>query len=398
MQAVILCAGKSTRTYPLTLSTPKPLLKIANKTILEHNLEQLRGLVNEVIIVIGYKKEMVKNLFGNKHSSIKLTYVEQKEQHGTGHALLQAKNILKDRFVLLNGDDLYSKEDIKRCLKHRYCILVKETKSPEKFGIVLIDGKSVKKILEKPEKPTTNLTNTGLYVLDKRVFDSEIKKTKRGEYETTDHINKLAKIEKVFYEKVSDFWLPVGYPWQMLEANEYILKRMKKSRIRGNIEKNATIKGTVFVGEETTIKSGSYIEGPVIIGKNCTIGPNCLIRPCTSIGNNCTVGNASEIKNSILMENAAVSHLCYIGDSIIGKNANIGGGTIATNWRHDKGNIKTAIYKKDKPTLVDTERKKFGTVIGDNVHTGANTVIYPGRKIWPDKTTLPGEIVKKDKT
>ena len=107
MKAVVLAAGKSTRTYPLTLTRPKPLLEVANKPILQHNLESLSGLIDEVILVVGYRKEMIKERFGEEFNGIKLTYVEQKEQLGTGHALLHAEGYVSGRFLVLMGDDIY---------------------------------------------------------------------------------------------------------------------------------------------------------------------------------------------------------------------------------------------------------------------------------------------------
>src|SRR4030043_872326 len=126
-QAVILAAGKSTRCYPLTLTRPKVLLKVANKTLIEHNLEQLNGIVGEVIIVIGYKKEMIKRLIGNKYKKINIKYVEQKQQLGTANALLQTKDLIKSNFVVLYGDDLYFKEDIKQFANEGYALLAAKT-------------------------------------------------------------------------------------------------------------------------------------------------------------------------------------------------------------------------------------------------------------------------------
>src|SRR3990172_5867805 len=102
MQAIILAAGKSTRTYPLTLTRPKTLLKTANKTIIEHNLESMADFVDEAIIVVGYKKEMIKDFLGDKFRKIKIKYVVQKEQLGTSHALLMAEKLIKGRFLLMN--------------------------------------------------------------------------------------------------------------------------------------------------------------------------------------------------------------------------------------------------------------------------------------------------------
>ena len=111
-----------------------------------------------------------------------------------------------------------------------------------------------------------------------------------------------------------------------------------------------------------------------------------------SIGNDCKVGNAVEIKNAILMEGSVIGHLSYCADSVIGEKVNFGAGTIVANLRHDNGNVKSMV----RGELIDTGRRKFGTIIGDHAKTGIHTSIYPGRKIWPGKTTMPGEIVKKD--
>src|SRR3989338_4928511 len=123
MQALILAAGKGTRTSPLTLTRPKPLLKIAGKTIIEHNLTQLQGIVNEAIIVVGYLGEMILQRLGTRFGKINLSYVLQEKLEGTGNAVLSAKDKLKEKFIVMNGDDFYSKKDIEKCLKHRYCVL-----------------------------------------------------------------------------------------------------------------------------------------------------------------------------------------------------------------------------------------------------------------------------------
>ena len=129
-----------------------------------------------------------------------------------------------------------------------------------------------------------------------------------------------------------------------------------------------------------------------MIGRDCKIGPNCYIRGTTFIGDKCHVGQAVEIKNSILMDHVAAGHLSYIGDSIVCPKTNFGAGTIISNFRHDGRNHRSMINGE----LVDTCRRKFGSIIGDNVHTGIHSAIYPGRKIWPDVAMRPGTVVQKD--
>ena len=393
IQAVIMAAGKSTRTWPLTLTKPKPLLKVMNKEIIKHNLDALQGLVGEVIIIVGFKKEMIIEEIGHKYGKLKIRYAEQKTQLGTGHALKYVEKLIKGKFIVMGGDDIFSKKDIKACLRHKYAVLGCKVEDPGRFGVFVVKGKEVKKVVEKPKKFVSGIANAGLYVFDKSVFKFKLRKSQRGEYEIVDYINALIKKERVVCENVKGRWLSVGYPWDLIEANSVLVSEMKND-IKGKVEKNVIVKGKLKAGKGTKILSGTYIKGNVIIGENCLIGPNCYLRGNTSIGNGCHIGQAVEIKNSIIMDNAKVPHLSYIGDSVIGKNSNLGAGTITANLKHDNENVRSVVKGK----IVDTGRRKLGTIIADDVHTGINTTIYPGRKIWPGVSTLPGEIIDKDKT
>ncbi len=392
VQAIILAAGKSTRTLPLTENKPKSLLKIANRSILAHNLDALQGLVREAIIVVGFEAHQVKQRIGYRSGTINITYAEQLQQLGTAHALKTAETKAKERFIILMGDDLYSKTDIKKCLGYDKCVMAQKVEDISQFGSVKEKNKMLLEITEKSPMKREGLANTGLYVLGKEIFPAikQVKKSERGEFELVDAVNLLAKKGKIAVE-ISNGWMPITYPWSLLDANEKLVSGIRNS-ISGNVEKGATIKGNVMVGKGTAIKSGAYIEGPVVIGENCRIGPNCYIRSGTAIGNNCAVGNGTEVKNSILMDGTHVAHLSYVGDSVLGENVNFGASTIAANLRHDNNTVKSAV----KGHLVDTGRRKLGAIIGDNVHTGIHTTIYPGRKIWPNRTTLPGEVVRKD--
>ena len=162
--------------------------------------------------------------------------------------------------------------------------------------------------------------------------------------------------------------------------------------LKGKYIKGAQHEGFIHVDSGTKILPGVFIEGNVVIGKNCKIGPNCYIRGNTFIGDGCHIGQSVEIKNSLIMHNTNVGHLSYIGDSVIGENANMGAGTISSNLRHDGANH----HSEFNSELIDTGRRKFGVIVGDRVHTGINTSFYPGRKLFPGTSTVPGELVKKD--
>lgn len=182
------------------------------------------------------------------------------------------------------------------------------------------------------------------------------------------------------------------HPWDLLKANEDYLAQLGESKIDGDIHDSAVIEGHVHLGKGSRILPGVFIEGNVVVGENCKIGPNCYIRGATSIGDQCHIGQAVEIKNSIILAHTAIGHLSYAGDSVIGQRVNFGAGTIISNFRHDGANHRSLV----NGTLIDTGRRKFGAIIGDHVHTGIHTAIYPGRKIAANSTTRPGDIVQYD--
>jgi UDP-N-acetylglucosamine diphosphorylase / glucose-1-phosphate thymidylyltransferase / UDP-N-acetylgalactosamine diphosphorylase / glucosamine-1-phosphate N-acetyltransferase / galactosamine-1-phosphate N-acetyltransferase len=184
----------------------------------------------------------------------------------------------------------------------------------------------------------------------------------------------------------------IRYPWDLLRANERRVSSLAGNHIQGEIHPSAVIEGVLHLGPGTRILPGVFIEGNVVIGANCKIGPNCYIRGNTSIGDNCHIGQSVEIKNCLILSKTNVGHLSYVGDSVLGETVNFGAGTIVSNLRHDGKNHRSMVAG----VLIDTGRRKFGTIVGDGVHTGIHTAIYPGRKLWPGTSTRPGEIVQHD--
>lgn len=238
-QAVILAAGKGTRAKPFTLVKPKPLLKIFNKTILEHNLDQLDGVVKEVILVVGYKGEMIEELIGKRYKNLKIKYIWQKSRVGTGNAVKKALPKIKGKFILMNGDDLYGRADFLRCLKKFPCISLAETANPENFGQVVVEKDIVKKIIEKPKNPISDLVNCGLYFLDKSIFDSKIKKSLRGEYEMTDYIKNFIK-EKNMYWAAAKKWTPFSLSPYLLKENIFLMYPESAPPDNGKSEKGVS--------------------------------------------------------------------------------------------------------------------------------------------------------------
>jgi bifunctional UDP-N-acetylglucosamine pyrophosphorylase/glucosamine-1-phosphate N-acetyltransferase len=406
LKAVILAAGEGVRLQPITSTRPKHLISVGGKPILEHCLNAVRASgIEEAVIVTRYLGDAIRQYFGDgKRLRMKIEYVEQKETHGTGSALSAAEPLVKEDFLLVYGDLLFSSNAVKNVTelyskeKPAATMAVVPVDRTEDYGIVeLEDERRVKRIVEKPksEEAPTKLANAGIYVFSAEIFDKirETKASERGELELTDAIGLLLKNEKVVLAaKVSrDDWMDIGRPWDLLEANRWALMK-REHKVRGFIENGAHLIGPVTVKETARIRSGAYIEGPAFIDEGSDIGPNCYIRPYTSIGKKVRIGNACEIKGSIIMDGVHIGHLSYVGDSIIGEDCNLGAGTITANYRLDGGTIKMMV--KDK--VVDSGRSKLGTVLGDEVKAGINALFMPGVKVGNNSWIGPGVIVYRD--
>ncbi|MFW9786844.1 MAG: bifunctional sugar-1-phosphate nucleotidylyltransferase/acetyltransferase, partial [Candidatus Thorarchaeota archaeon] len=272
---------------------------------------------------------------------------------------------------------------------------VKPIEDPSAYGVVEVKRGKAKALIEKPEpeQMVSKLVNAGVYAISSPLWEA-IERTElspRGEYEITDSISMLIEKGNVGAYSLPSWWLDVGKPWDLLEANKLLLEDAD-GHIEGTIEDGAVLKGNVSVEEGTLVKSGAYIEGPVFIGGNSVIGPNCYIRPYTSLGMRVKIGNAVEIKNSIIMDDTNVGHLSYVGDSIIGQRSNFGAGTITANLRHDN----CSIFVTVRGERVNSGRRKLGAIIGDDVKTGIGTSISPGIVLHQGSQTGVGVILDRD--
>ncbi|MFP4038382.1 MAG: bifunctional sugar-1-phosphate nucleotidylyltransferase/acetyltransferase [Candidatus Nanohaloarchaea archaeon] len=386
MKAVILAAGKGTRMRPLTDERPKPLLPVAGKPIIEHSIEAL-DFVEEIIIVAGFRIEEFRQRYSDNQ---KIRIVEQEEALGTGHAALQARQFVDGKTVILNGDDIYG-ESLKQVENVDTGVQVFEHDRPEEFGVFEVDEKNrVVGLTEKPDNPASNLVNTGVYVVEEDFFEilEEVELSERGEYEITDGLKKYIKQRELeFFE--AEQWMYCSYPWNLIEANKSLMKGLEPE-IEGEVDETAKIKGNAVIKEGAEVKENCVIEGPCIIKEGAEIGPNAYIREFSLIGKNSKVGNNSEVKNSILMEEAALPHFNYVGDSVIGRKVNLGAGFKTANLRNDGKTVEFNV----KGDSMDTGREKLGVVIGDNSKIGVNSVTNPGAKIGSNVLTDSLERIK----
>jgi bifunctional UDP-N-acetylglucosamine pyrophosphorylase/glucosamine-1-phosphate N-acetyltransferase len=407
MKAVILAAGEGTRLKPITSSLPKPMIPIAGKPLLEHLILGLKEAgITDILIIVGYKKELIVEYFQNgQEIGVNIEYTTQHKYLGTAHATGYAKDFVKDdNFLMMYGDIMVDPEIFSRMIQFYHksgadgLISLLPVDNPQSYGIIKLNAEDyVEEIIEKPspDEDVGNLANAGIYIFPPEIFKA-IDRTdlsERDEYELTDSIEILIDEldKKIMGFTIRDvYWNDVGLPWQLLEANEYVLNSISRE-IHGSVEDNVTIKGNVHIGEGTLVRSGSYLKGPCYIGENCLIGPNAFIRPGSSIQDNCHIG-ISEIKNSIVLSGSNVPHFNYIGDSIICDNVNLGAGTKVANLRFDDSTVKVTVKKE----LVDSDRRKLGTIVGPNVKTGINVSIMCGKKIGQNARVGAQTLVLED--
>jgi bifunctional UDP-N-acetylglucosamine pyrophosphorylase/glucosamine-1-phosphate N-acetyltransferase len=344
--------------------------------------------ISDFVFVVGYgEREIRKHFNDGSEWGIHIEYAPQRHQSGTADAVRAARELVMDKFLVLNGDMILKSEDIAALSrKHSPCMSISTTDHPKDFGVVLEQDGLITSLEEKSPNPRSNLINAGAYLFSSDIFDliDHVLPSPRGELELTDALALLIADRKLHSYTLS-YWMDVGHPWDMLDANTTLVESQTPYN-KGTIEEGVSINGLVIVGEGSVIKSGTYIEGPCIIGKNCRIGPHAYIRGTTSIGDDCHIGHCSELKNSIIMSGTKIPHFNYVGDSVIGSGCNFGAGTKIANLRHDHASVRVCGK--------DTRRKKFGAIIGDDVQFGINCSVNVGTLIGSNAMFGPNSCIE----
>ena len=331
MKALILSGGKGTRLRPLTFTTAKQLIPVANKPVLGYVLDYVsQAGIKDVGVIIAPEtgravREYVKD---GSAWNINVTYIVQ-EPRGLAHAVKTAQEFLGDSsFIMYLGDNLIGEgvnHLIERFEKERLdaLILLKEVDNPVRFGVAVMDeAGNVVRLVEKPKAPPSNLALVGVYVFSNKIHKAieRIKPSWRGELEITDAIQEMINLGfKVKAEKLNSWWLDTGKKDDIMYANAKVLDMFAKRKINGEI-KESKVEGRVIVEENTKIVN-SIIRGPCAIGKNCYI-ENSSIGPYTSIGNGTRIIDSS-IEYCVILENVTIEGVERLEESLIGRNAKI---------------------------------------------------------------------------
>jgi len=382
MKALILAAGRGERLLPMTESRPKALLPIANKPLIDYQIAALkREGVYEIAVVAGHYEEKLRAHLDD------VKFYRDTRISGTASAVYAAREFIDEDFILIYGDVFFD-GPLDALIREKNAMLIYHVSDVSAYGEVITTHEGFLHDIREKKGRGEGFINAGLYHLEPEIVDfiAQTSQSERGEYEITDALTAMSReladrsdgsdsngsdrngrgIKTIIFE---GYWRDIGYPWDYLDANMYMLRKIG-----------------FHIGENTDVWDTAIIRKPVIIGRDCEI-KNCVIEHSV-IGDECTVGEFSVVKRSVVMRRSRVPHLNYVADSIIGERCNLGAGTKIANLRFDGKNVKMLV----KGEVVDSGRRKLGAVIGDDVKTGINVSIYPGVKIsggrWIDAETL----------
>jgi glucose-1-phosphate thymidylyltransferase len=310
LKVVIPVAGVGTRLRPQTHTIPKALLTVAGKPILGHILDAVIPLTpSEVVLVVGYMGERVVEYIARDYPGLAVRIVRQDEQKGLGHAIFLTREALKapgPAFVVL-GDTIF-KADLQRVAREGVSSLgVMEVEDPRRFGVAIVEGGVVTRLVEKPDTPISRLALTGIYYFrDGRTLAAGLEEmmtrgiTTKGEYQLTDALQLMIEHGERMTTFRLDGWYDCGKPETLLETNRFLLEQGAQP---------ASLPGSIVV-PPVAISPTATIEGSVI-GPFVTVGPGAEIR-------------GSVVRNSIVGRNAFVER-CLLDASLIGENAAVKG-------------------------------------------------------------------------
>jgi glucose-1-phosphate thymidylyltransferase len=330
MRALVLSGGEGSRLRPITHTSAKQLIPIANTPILFHVLGAIRDAgIREVGIVVGATADEVKGAVGDGSAwDLDVTYIHQEKPLGLAHAVLTARDFVRgDAFLMYLGDNVLL-EGVTRFVRgferHRpdAQIFLAEVPEPERFGVAVLEGDRVSRLVEKPKEHISDLALVGVYLFDDTVLEAAaaIQPSWRGELEITDAIQYLIDHGRtVRAEMVTGWWKDTGKPEDLLEANRMMLS-IRESLIDGEVDDSSRLVGTVVIGPGAKVIR-SEIRGPVVIGDG-TVVEDSSIGPNTSVSDGCSI-SGSRVEDSIVMERCTIRGVRGLSGSILGRDVEV---------------------------------------------------------------------------
>ena len=330
MKGLILSGGKGTHLRPLTFTSAKQFVPVANKPVLFYGIETLAAAgIREIGIGGDTRADIEAAVGAGLQWDVTVTCIQQDAPRGLAHAMLGSQSFLGNApFVMYLGDNLLAKSIVPfveefAATQPAAMILLTPVADPDQYGVAEINGERVVRLVAKPKDPRSNLALVGVYMFSSEIFDSvrRIRPSSRNELEITDAIQDLVECGLEVRSHVVDrWWKDTGRLRDMLEANRLVLD-MLATRIEGTVAGDLRIEGKVVVEPGAVIKR-SVVRGPAIIGRDARI-QNAYVSPFTAIMRDVQI-IGSEIEHSIVMEDIRITDLTErVTDSLIGRNATI---------------------------------------------------------------------------
>lgn len=379
---VVLAAGEGTRLHPLTHNRPKPMLPAANRPILEHVLETLVDAgVTELVLVVGYKRDRVQEHFGPTFRDVPIRYVVQGKQLGSGHALLQACEVVDGPMLVVNGDRVIETEMV-RAVAERYeatgeaTLAVLEHPEAHTYGAVRLDGERVVELVEKPTAGEYRLINAGVYAFGPSMFET-VDDTPRDEGElglTEALVRRIEDGGSVEGVLVDGLWADATFPWDLLELSREVLREGRVSEDERH--------PSVHVSRTARVHDSATLQGPVVVGPDCEVGPGAVVGPNVALGRNVTVGANATIVGSVLDADTRVGAGSTLVETVTGQDVHLGAGTVVSGGPAD---------------VVLDERvfpgQDLGAVFADRVRSGGGVTADPGALVGTGATIGSGVVV-----
>jgi glucose-1-phosphate thymidylyltransferase len=333
MKAIILAAGQGTRLRPVTLTMPKPLVPVANKSLIVYAIEMLRdgGLKDIGIVVNNMDSPIVEQLNSGEKLGVNLSYIVQEEQRGLAHAVGLCRDFVGDEpFGMFLGDNIFQDKMANLMATfvdspYEAAVALGEVADPQRFGVAEVNEDRIVRLVEKPKDPPSNLAVSGVYMFRNSIFHAiaNIKPSWRNELEITDAIQYLISNEKpVLGYRIKGWWIDAGKPDAIIQANQLVLGDLPFSPAPENGQIiDSDVSHRVIIGQNTQIIN-SVVRGPVILGDNVIV-KNAYVGPYTSVGDNVTIED-SEVDASIIMRNCTLRAIPgRIDSSLIADNSEV---------------------------------------------------------------------------
>ena len=399
--ALILAGGASSRLEPYAyLNQHKSMLSLLGRPIMEHVILELKksGL-EEIVIVLNPANNDVRSHFGDgKKFGVTITYANQPNAQGMGHAVLCAKHLLTRPFLIFNPNHINAADFVSPLIEaftgqFKAVLLGRVTDEPWRYGIFDIKRDQIVDIVEKPKKgkEPSNKRVVGIYLVDP-IFIKTLEATPPEEYSLEKALATFAKKEKVRLLLTERMTYSLKFPWDLFTLTNALFERQKSFiSPKAKVSKTAIIEGKVIIDEGACVYDYAVIKGPAYIGRGAVVGTHAIVRGGSVLEQESSVGAYSEIARSIFMEKATI-HSGYVDDAIIGRSTVIGAGFITANRRLDRGEISVNV----KGEKVNTKQTSFGMLMGHDVKVGIHAGTMPGTVIHSGSIIGPGTMVFKD--